>query len=989
MNKSDKVKKPMNKLIRRILAAAITVILLGVLIANTNVFTDIKVGSCIGNGSRSMGSLTADTAFQQYFVPQKNDLAYIEVRFATYTDSTVPGKVLFSLLDAGGRTVVTREAAIKDLVDDEFYQFPINETVKAGETYSFTLKVVDNGLYKAPVAWVSLPSGHEETSLVLPGINLLQQYQTNANYGYTYFNYGAFLGSIALILLCGVLIFFRLEIPEKFRSIAGVAALLITPAAMFFIVESLNDNSALHKIKQAYPLNFVFYLLLYLIVFVIFNNVRISLITVNTVIYILAVINHFKLMFRGEPLQPWDIFAVKTAMNVSSSYNLSLSILLIMSFLYFLVLVLVLSKIDYSVKRIRNRAVIGAVSAALSIFLVFSLFGTDRYAVAAFNLMQKIGIVNNVWNQSSNYEKNGLVIAFTMNTQYMNVDKPNHYSYDTVEAIKTDIEQGTSTENILHSANAAAENAAAAVTPTPAADNAAVTPTPAADNAAVTPTPAADNAAVTPAAEPAQTTDNASEEAPADMLSALVPDASASAAPQESAAAAASQESAAADSAIAKDPSVKPNIIAIMCESYADLTCVADFATSQEVTPFYDSVSDNVIKGNIYVSTYGGGTANSEFEFLTGNSMAFLPTGSIPYQQYIDSPTGSLAQILDSNGYLTYAVHPYEASGWNRTEVYQDFGFDQFLSQTDFVNPSYMRGYISDSSSYSKLIDLYNSKPEGQPIFLFNVTMQNHGGYTKQYSNFTNDVTLTDFPGEYPETEQYLSLIHQSDKALESLISYFSTVDEPTVICFFGDHLPSLKNGFYEKLLGKDLSDLSSEEMLKLYQTPFLIWANYDIKEQSIDKMSANYLSTLLLQTAGIDLPDYNQKLSELYQSYPVINSMAAIASDGTVYPSVSSAPENDDFDAYAILQYNNLFDKSRRDATLFDSASPTAVGKGIMITGLPLADVNANAAANTQMTGAASGKTGYVPSSIPSSIPSSVPSTVLTPTAAAVTPAA
>jgi hypothetical protein len=176
---------------------------------------------------------------------------------------------------------------------------------------------------------------------------------------------------------------------------------------MFFIVESLNDNSALHKIKQAYPLNFVFYLLLYLIVFAIFNNVKVTLITVNTVIYVLAVINHFKLMFRGEPLQPWDIFAVKTAMNVSSSYNLSLSILLIMTFLYFLVLVLVLSKINFSVKRIRNRVVIGALSMALSVFLVFSLFGTDRYAVAAFNLMQKIGIVNNVWNQSSNYEKNG------------------------------------------------------------------------------------------------------------------------------------------------------------------------------------------------------------------------------------------------------------------------------------------------------------------------------------------------------------------------------------------------------------------------------------------------------------------------------------------------------------------------------------------------------------------------------------------------------
>ena len=141
-------------MIRRVLAVVITVILLGVLLANTKVFTDIKVSECVGTSARSMGSLTADTAFRQYFIPHKDNLSYIEVRFATYTDNTVPGKVLFSLLDANGKTLVTREAAIKDLVDDEFYQFPVNETVKAGETYSYTLKAVDNGLYKAPVAWV-------------------------------------------------------------------------------------------------------------------------------------------------------------------------------------------------------------------------------------------------------------------------------------------------------------------------------------------------------------------------------------------------------------------------------------------------------------------------------------------------------------------------------------------------------------------------------------------------------------------------------------------------------------------------------------------------------------------------------------------------------------------------------------------------------------------------------------------------------------------
>jgi hypothetical protein len=81
-------------------------------------------------------------------------------------------------------------------VDDEFYAFQINQTLRAGETYSYTLKVVDNGLYKAPVAWVSLPSGDEETSLVLPGVNLPQGYQTNAHFGYTYFNYTAFFGSM-------------------------------------------------------------------------------------------------------------------------------------------------------------------------------------------------------------------------------------------------------------------------------------------------------------------------------------------------------------------------------------------------------------------------------------------------------------------------------------------------------------------------------------------------------------------------------------------------------------------------------------------------------------------------------------------------------------------------------------------------------------------------------------------------------------------------
>ena len=869
------IKLSKNK-VKLIISLVATIVLMTLLFANTASFRNISVSSNVGNGSRTMGSLKMDTPYQQFFVPAQKELTYIEIRFATYTDETAKGTVQFALLDDTGRTLSTRAVPIKELQDDAYYRFDTNVKIDTARTYSYTLSAIDNGWDKAPIAWVSESTGQEQTNLMLPGVSLDTPYQTNAQYGYSYFNTGAFAGSVFLILLCVAVMLLEVEIPQKFRGHAGRLLLFLTPVAMFFLVEALNDNSALDKRAQVYSLNYAYYFILYVIVFVLINRLKISMVISNTVIYILAVINYFKLMFRGEPLQPWDIFSAKTAMNVASSYSITLTVVLIMTFLFLVLLNLVSWKVDYSLSRIRSRIFVGTASAVLAVFLVFSLFGTDRYALAAFNFMQRMGITNNVWNQTSNYEQNGLVIAFTMNAQYMNVDRPDSYSAQAVTDIKSRIE-GSGTIQ-------------AAITPAAGLNASLITPS------------------STPAAAP-------------------------SAAPSATPAAAPS----ATPAPVTQDTVSKPNIIAIMCESYANLQTVAEYTTNQEVTPFYDTVSDNVIKGSLYVSTYGGGTANTEFEFLTGNSMAFLPKGSIPYQQYIDSPTGSLARILKTNGYSTIAVHPYLASGWNRTSVYDNFGFDQFLSMDDFTNPVYMRGYISDACSYDKLIDLYESKTAGQPIFLFDVTMQNHGGYTNEYANFTEDVNLPEYPGEFPETEQYLSLIHQSDEALKSLIDYFSNVDEPTVICFFGDHLPNMKNSFYETILGENLSDLTAEEILKLYQTPFLIWANYDIQEQEIDKISANYLSTLLLQTANIPLPDYNEYLSTMYQSFPVIDALAVIDSEGNTYQSIKDAPGNEGISAYSILAYNNLFDKSGRDATLFDSTSLAAAGEGVMISGLPL----------------------------------------------------
>ena len=184
----------------------------------------------------------------------------------------------------------------------------------------------------------------------------------------------------------------------------------------------------------------------------------------------------------------------------------------------------------------------------------------------------------------------------------------------------------------------------------------------------------------------------------------------------------------------------------------------------------------------------GGNTADSEFEFLTGNTMAFLPVGSIPYQQYIKSTTPSLASYLKSIGYATYAQHPYYGSGWNRDTVYPLLGFDNLSFMQDYSNQRFVRKYISDETSFDKIIETYENKPDGQPAFIFNVTMQNHGGYTDTYYGFDNTVTADKLNNS--ALDQYLSLIKLTDEDLKSLIEYFSNVDEKTIVVFFGDHQP-------------------------------------------------------------------------------------------------------------------------------------------------------------------------------------------------------
>lgn len=365
---------------------------------------------------------------------------------------------------------------------------------------------------------------------------------------------------------------------------------------------------------------------------------------------------------------------------------------------------------------------------------------------------------------------------------------------------------------------------------------------------------------------------------------------------------------------------IKPNIIVIMNEAFSELSVINSFETNKEYMPFINSLKENTVKGQLYVSVFGGNTCNTEMEFLTGNTMAFLPNGSIGYTQFIKDKLSGFTSILNNQGYVgNYALHPYVAEGWNRPNVYKWLGFEDFISQDDFENPKLVRNYISDQSDFEKVIELYEKSKEKDedPFYLFNVTMQNHGGYTESFDNLKTDVEITDENGN-EQANQYLSLIRKTDAAFEQLVDYFSEVKEPTMIVMFGDHEPSISDEFYEKLYGKKLSDLTQEELQKKYQTPYIVWANYNIEEEERD-MSANYLSSYILKLAGLEMTGYNKFLLNLQKKVPVINAVGYIGDDGEHYTFDEESPYKNDILKYQILQYNNLIDTKHRYEKFFN----------------------------------------------------------------------
>lgn len=351
-----------------------------------------------------------------------------------------------------------------------------------------------------------------------------------------------------------------------------------------------------------------------------------------------------------------------------------------------------------------------------------------------------------------------------------------------------------------------------------------------------------------------------------------------------------------------------PNIIVIMDEAFSDPAILGDFTVNQDYMPFVHSLLDgaeNTVSGWLNVSVLGGNTANTEFEYLTGNTMAFLPQGSIPYQQYIKGETPSLASHLAGLGYQTVAMHPYNASGWDRDTVYPAMGFSEMYFLPDFDNAAKVRNYVSDQSDFEKIVEIYENKGDN-PLFLFNVTMQNHSSYTESFDNFDPQIEVE---GGSQTLNNYLSLLSLSDAALGELISYFEEQEEDTIIVFFGDHQTT--NSVIEPILkqnGKSSSTLTEEEQADRYKVPFFIWANFDIEEETGVETSVNYLGAKTLLAAGVPMDGYFTYLSVFSETVPVISANHVTLADGTFTNADDQSELLSDYKGY---QYYRLFDYS------------------------------------------------------------------------------
>lgn len=352
----------------------------------------------------------------------------------------------------------------------------------------------------------------------------------------------------------------------------------------------------------------------------------------------------------------------------------------------------------------------------------------------------------------------------------------------------------------------------------------------------------------------------------------------------------------------------RPDVIVVMSESFWDPTRLPGVAINPDPIPTARAMRS----GEVFSPEFGGMTANVEFEALTGFSNAFLPYGSIPYQQYVRNKLPSLATFFGEQGYSTTAVHPFQGWFWNRSAVYDAFGFDRFLSEEN-LPPLEKRGPLaSDAAMTEQLISIADA--EDKPFFIFAVSLQGHGPYEPdRYKDTSHSVFAPDLTGKARKAvESFAEGAADADKSLARLVEWAKGRERETVIAFFGDHLPPLgdayvQSGYMKEPVASRRAPL--DQMKAEHETPLVIWSNRTGVRENVGSISPAFLPLEVLQAAGMEHPYYTGFLGAVRERYPVVDRHLLVGNNGQSYPEWSRTDAVDPLIRdYRLLQYDMMF---------------------------------------------------------------------------------
>lgn len=584
------------------------------------------------------------------------------------------------------------------------------------------------------------------------------------------------------VILAGIcvltLAIYMIDMPV--HPVIRILFALVIPLGCFYTFETLTHQMST-MIELAKRLNIAFYYWLFLFVFFIAGRTSISMAICVSAIAIIGVGNYFVVMFRSNPIVPWDIYSFETAMGVADNYVFSVDWALAEHIAMFILMLIVGVRTNIRLNKKILRPIL-TVAMCIPAYFYISYLWQD-------NLERNTGLNDTLFNAKYMHSKDGFFVSFILDIHFLQIEEPKNYSDEYALSLlnKQKVEKVETPEEL-------------------------------------------------------------------------------------------------------------PDIIAIMDETFSDPAVLGEFETNKDYMPFVHSILRgevaNTISGYADVSVLGGNTANSEFEFLTGNSMAFFPNGSVPYLQYIRDGISTIVPQLEEYGYTTYGTHPYRAKGWNREFIYDLMGFDYRYFQGSFPFEDKLRNYVSDEADFKSILEWRNNT-EG-PFFMFNVTMQNHSNYGGDFDNFDPQIVA-----KFKNTSsnkylnKYLSLMYETDQDVASLLSELSQSDRKTIVVFWGDHQPNdyVVRPIYKEY-GLDFDNQTYEQQQQRQKTPFFIWANYDIQEQTNVEISLNYLNILLFETAGLQLDEYQTFRKNLWQGQiPMMNAVGYRNDDGDLVE-YDDAPE-------------------------------------------------------------------------------------------------